>query len=169
MKKNIKKSQINNKKMKNTLSIVCFLLLPLCVYSQNDRKNNVKVESISPRYTQEELITIKQKIVQEGNKDDYYELLLQSKGKSAGWNSEYEFLLPYALILANKYEDGFACYEVYQLTKTFYEDNNMQIDPISSQFIMHYLLKGAQLGKKDCLRELENLKTNSCEDELKGQ
>lgn len=141
--------------------------MPFHAHSQNHYDTsgnniNIKVQTITPRLSESQIKKTKQRLAKEGNWEDYCMLSLQSKANSDGWNSEYEFLLPYALILANRYDDGAACYEVYCLTKRFYEDNNMPMDDGTIRFLVHYLSKGGTLGNEDCPKALHALGEKEC-------
>lgn len=58
--------------------------------------------------------------------------------------------LPYAIFCADEKSDGLACYEVYDILKTMYEERDMDMPKHSRAVALSYLRRGANLGDTFC-------------------
>lgn len=152
------KKSINRKPMKqanSALIIVAMLalLLPDKVASQENLR-----ETLSPRYTRTQTQKFKDSVMLSGDWNSaVYISWLYDKEFSRMMNGDdnsYELEIPYLLVLANRYNDGRACYQIYSETKDMYHGYGLKMDPGTIEFLMYYLTKGADMGHAGCCREL---------------
>ena len=104
--------------------------------------------------------SLKQQIVKYGNHDAYNELsnLCYPDDELCFPTQKHYDILFYDLLMAEKYDDMYACYEVYYLL-VGYEDNmfanskNTEIKELA----LYYLRKGSDLGHYNCADIIYNL------------
>lgn len=77
-----------------------------------------------------------------------------------GTKNRYELEIPYVLVLANRYNNAYACEEIYNLIKELYDSYNLEWDSQTIDFVLSYLNKGANLGRKSCLYKLYDFYLN---------
>ena len=142
MKKYIK----NRSYHKNRIQFFVSILMLVMVYQSSFCQN--KIETVTPILSLTEIEQCKENIVQNGDWEEY--LLLGHQRVSTS-------IFPYAWVLACKYENGDACYEVYRLITDFYNNNSLEIDTNTSSFLLMFLEKGASIGCRNCLLELYQL------------
>lgn len=139
--------------MKNII-ITIFLILSLMSCKKNKAKTIIQKEN----YTQ-----LKAKVVEQGDENAFVDLIL----KIGNSNSRYE-ILPYAMIMANKYNSGAGCYEVllgimYVNNPNTYGYNPALINEfndIDKKTVLYYLHKGAKLKNVNCILALEEIYRN---------
>ncbi|MBQ7490144.1 MAG: hypothetical protein IJT51_06480 [Bacteroidales bacterium] len=149
---------INRKpvKLANSVMIiiaVLALLLPDNVSAQENFR-----ETFSPRYTRAQTQKFKDSVMLSGdwNSAAYISWIYDkefSRMKN-GDDNTYELEIPYLLVLANRYNDGRACYAIYNETRTMYHGYGLEMDHGTIEFLLYYLTKGAELGDAGCCREL---------------
>ncbi|MBP5515439.1 MAG: hypothetical protein J6X86_00675 [Bacteroidales bacterium] len=149
-----------NKKYRTWLyGVALFGLVTTSINNSYCQNPKVIVENVSPRYSIKECRVFIDSIVLKGDVLSYaqYHFLRGADypKHSNGSYNDYEHILPYALIMANRYNYAPACFQIYLRTKELYEYYNMEMDKETHDFIMHYLVKGAQLGYEECIRLLE--------------
>ncbi len=164
MNRYIKKLMVLNKNKGINVLIIFFLIIPsLNVYCQNNGNtkqpnNNIISESITPRLTKQESWECKQKAIKEGDIKAYNEFTMYSGVEyKEGWDYHYEKFLPIALVMANKYNSGDACADIYLYTRNFYKRCGIEMDTNTINFILFYLFKGAELNEIFCLSTLSKL------------
>ena len=106
--------------------------------------------------------SLKQQIVKYGNHDAYNELSnLCFPGDELccmPTQKQYDILF-YDLLMAEKYDDMYACYEVYRLLFG-YKENNMFANSKNTEIkelALYYLRKGSDLGHYNCADIIYNL------------
>ena len=164
MNRYIKKLMVLNKNKGINVLIIFFLIIPsLNVYCQNNGNtkqpnNNITIEPITPRLTKQESWECKQKAIKEGDINAYNEFTMYSGVEyKKGWDYHYEKFLPIALVMANKYNSGDACADIYLYTVNFYKNCGIEIDTNTMNFLLIYLFKGAELNNRFCLNILSKL------------
>ncbi len=108
--------------------------------------------------------SLKQQIVKNGNHDAYrelYTLCLPDDELCMPTTKEYDMLF-YHLLMAEKYDDKFACYEMYKLLSG-YKDNMFvnSNNPKINEMALYYLRKGSDLGHYNCADIIYNLLKNN--------
>ena len=112
----------------------------------------------SPRYTRAQTLPFKDSIVLKGDIESWGNLCFTNEKEYSnypnGQINRYELQLPYALILANRYGNPQACYDIYELITELYEAYNIEMDSATINFVLFYLNKGADLRNGECLKRL---------------
>ena len=85
---------------------------------------------------------LKQQIIETGDTSAYYDLTIQLLDFKFG----DEELLPFALIMANKYSCNQAFFDVFNCLTAPYLSDISQIDSITAQLAITYLLLAAEKG-----------------------
>ena len=153
MKKNTKKlCRLTN----NWISVVNIVLL--CLLCQQNILGQEYEISTSPRYTRAQTRPFKDSIVLKGDVKSWGNLCFTNDKEYTkypnGEKNRYELEFPYALILANRYDNPQACYVIYDLIMEMYDAYKIEMDSATMNFILFYLNKGADLGDRKCLRSL---------------
>ena len=104
--------------------------------------------------------SLKQQVVKYGNHNAYkelYTLCLPDDELCMPTTKEYDMLF-YHLLMAEKYDDRDACYEMYQLLFG-YEDNVFvkSNNPKINEMALYYLRKGSDLDHYVCTKVIYNL------------
>lgn len=119
------------------------------------------VTNVSPRYSVKECRIAKDSIVLKGDMYAYGKMGFPMDKDfpkfSDGENNPYELYIPYALVLANRYDNATACYDIYIFTIQLYKHYNIDIDEGTREFLIYYLEKGARLGDKFCKEALDKM------------
>lgn len=69
--------------------------------------------------------------------------------------------LPVCVLMANQYNNEYACYLVYTIiTKELFANNNIEIDSTNLNIAISFLKRGAMNGSQECLSELSVLYKN---------
>ncbi|RKT01777.1 hypothetical protein [Chryseobacterium defluvii] len=139
--------------MKKIAFIIITFLLLSC-----QKKENTKLV-----VKKEELIELKREIIEKGNEDSFTKLALR-----IGNNSHKYEILPYALIMANKYNSGEGCHQVFVGLLDMNNPNNYgykislikDFSETDRQFAIAYLEKGAKLKNINCILALEEIYRN---------
>lgn len=139
-------------KQNSIILFFCLSMFTTNVYGQTIDQQHT---TITPQYSSSEIQDCKQRLITKGEMNDYA-CILFSKRKNVS-QDYYELLIPYALIFANRYNNANACYHIYFYTKKLYEQYNLDMDSVTSAFIMSYLEKGAQLNDSSCFFELSRI------------
>ena len=79
---------------------------------------------------------LKQEIIETGDTSAYYDLIIQLMEYKSGDDD----LLPYALIMANKYNYTQAYFDVFDCLTAKYSSDIGQIDSLTAQLAIKYLL-----------------------------
>lgn len=70
-------------------------------------------------------------------------------------------VLPLAVLMANRYNNGYACYLVYYIiVNELFAKNNIEIDSTNFSIAISFLNKGASYGSYECFSELSTLYKN---------
>ncbi|MFS4430659.1 hypothetical protein [Chryseobacterium sp. S90] len=125
--------------------------------------NFISCEKKETILTKDNSEIIKNHIVIKGDEDAFTDLTIKY-----GNSSKYGEILPYAMIMANKYNNGEGCYQVFMSVLSLNNSGSLELD-ISSikklnnsdkDFVMSYLLKGVKLKKPSCIITIEKLYRN---------
>lgn len=114
--------------------------------------------------TEREIISYKQNVYENGDEECYKDLIL---------NCESTELLPLSYLMASKYNNGYACRNLYE---SFLEINNnfkvkndkgqfqnnliLKLNRADREFALYYLKKGSKLNDCTCNRYLSELYKN---------
>ena len=109
--------------------------------------------SMTPSLSKSEVKKCQENVVRNGSMKDYRDLW--TYWSEAGENTE--LLIPYALILAIRYDNEEACGEVFWLVERYYKEKKMEMDDNTMAFLLVLLEKGAALGSESCARYLRDL------------
>ncbi len=141
--------------MKNNISIL--ILITIFIFSCSEKNKQITIEQ------KENLIELKKKIYTTGDEAAFTDLILKTG------NTQYPYeILPYAIIMANKYNNGEGCHQVL-LGMMYINNPNIhgydlsKIDLFSEtdkQFVISYLIKGAKLNNINCILALEEMYRN---------
>lgn len=115
----------------------------------------------SPRYTRGQTQNFKDSIVLKGDVESWGDLCFTYDNEYSiypnGKINRYELEFPYVLILANRYDNPQACYSIYDLITEMYDAYNIKMDSATTNFVLYYLNKGADLGDGGCIKKLYEL------------
>ena len=79
----------------------------------------------TPRYSRLETQSFKDSIVLKGDMDSWFWLSCTNDNEypkfADGTKNRYELEIPYVLVLANRYNNAYACEEIYNLIKELYD------------------------------------------------
>lgn len=103
---------------------------------KNETKSSEKSMNTATRSDKE----LEGLIIQKGDSSAYYELSMQYLDYG------YERFLPYALIMANKYNYSQAYFDVFDCLTYVYVNNATQIDEKTATLAIEYLLEAANKG-----------------------
>lgn len=150
MKKNIKKLC----QKKNSIRLLCIIPVLICIQQSVFGQTIVTTPRLSRQQTQQ----YKDSIILNGDLESWFWLSCTNEKDypkfSNGKKNRYELEFPYVLILANRYDNPQACYDIYVLIKELYDSYHIKLDTNTIDFVLFYLNKGADLGSIDCLKEL---------------
>jgi len=151
------------KKSFNSISIYtkAFLIFIYFYFITFQSFSQENIKSISPPYRS--VKELKYLTTQKGDSTAYYELHFVFKPHE---------LLPYALLMINKYDYINAYFDVYYSLINFYEINKIDLDKNALDFALSYLMKGAELGCHNCMFHLGFLYLDGKyveKDTIKGQ
>ena len=137
--------------------IILILLLTNC--------NNCSVEkSFSMNYRTRDLSELKQQIIDSGDSSAYKDLTIELLEFKYG----DEELLPYAMIMANKYDYSQAYFDVFFSMTAPYMDNINQTDSITAKIAIDYLLLAAEKGHSQACEIVNSCSiTRTCHDYVK--
>lgn len=137
------------------LMILVFSFISILLFGQTDssqqsmnsdvlnKVNNDKKSFISPIYRSYKIL--KKLVIEKGDKMAYKELCYVIPD---------ERLLPYSLLMANKYNYPIANFDIYFRTVRMYQDYSIEIDSTTLAFALSYLYKGVELNDPNSILEL---------------
>lgn len=114
----------------STIALLCFS----CTHSDKP--------SYSMNDSPKTISQLKQEILETGDTSAYYDLTIQLMEYKLGDDD----LLPYALIMANKYNYTQAYFDVFDCLTTKYSSDIGQIDSLTAQLAIKYLLIASEKG-----------------------
>ena len=116
--------------------ILLLLIVVSFIGCKNNIKNDVKSINSSTRPDSE----LAQLILQKGDSSAYYELSMQYLDYG------YERFLPFALIMANKYDYQQAYFDVFSCLTDIYHSDIAKIDDKTANLAIEYLLQANEKG-----------------------
>lgn len=146
----------------NSIIVVLYLayLFPVELLAQD-----IIVVSLDPVYSQKEIEDFKMRFLHNGDDWSYKQY------DSYGYSGYKQFA--YALLMANKYDNTYACHLVYWcLVQDLYERYWIDVDTATYNLVLPYLYKGADRGNANCeynLSYLMNPKKRYIRDSLRGK
>lgn len=117
--------------------IVIFTIALLSFSCSNSDKTNFSMND-SPKTISQ----LKLEILETGDTSAYYDLTIQLMEYKSGDDD----LLPYALIMANKYNYTQAYFDVFDCLTAKYSSDIGQIDSLTAQLAIKYLLIASEKG-----------------------
>lgn len=126
---------------KNALLYYLFLTIIVSInYECFSQENVYSIEDIN----KEELVNIQKKIINGDDRayDKYKTYCVYKLNKPID-------LLPYSLVMADKYSSAIACYDIAYILLHWYSVNNIKMDSTLHDMMFSYLEKGCD--GKDCL------------------
>jgi hypothetical protein len=118
--------------------------------------------------TESEKEECKQNVLENGDEECYKDLIFSCED-----NNESVGLIPLSYLMANKYNNGYACRNLYE---SFLETNNnfkvkndkgqfqnnliLKLNKTDREFALFYLVKGSKLNDFSCNRYLSELYSN---------
>ena len=157
MKKNIRKSS----QKKNNICLFCIITTTMLFCFQQSMGQTIVT---SPRFSRQQTQQYKDSIVLNGDSESWFWLSCTNENDypkfADGRKNRYELEFPYVLVLANRYDDPQACFEIYVLIKELYDSYHIGMDENTINFVLFYLNKGADLGNVACLRTLYHMYFN---------
>lgn len=136
---------------------IIIVILTLVILSCSRKDDSKVIDS------KEDLAELKFKVVEKGDENAFTDLILRI-GNST---SQYE-ILPYAMIMANKYNSGEGCHQVLlgilsvNNTNKYGYDASLigKFNDIDKKNVIFYLKKGSILKNENCILSLEEMYRN---------
>jgi hypothetical protein len=116
--------------IKKNISFALLVILSISCTNKNDDIDTSKNVPIK-----EDLI---HGIVNEGNIDSYNALLFH-------YHTDIS-ILPMAIYMSEQYNYGKACSDLFYLLYTDYDENTIQVDSMTREYMLYYLEKGINLN-----------------------
>lgn len=123
---------------------MCFFILLFMIMSCNFKKD----KGIPINYSETPDSKLEKLVIDKGDTSAYYDLFVVYLDYSS------EKFLPYALIMANKYNYPQAYYDVYDCLWNFYESSD-SLDITTKIMALEYLQNAAQRGHTQALQKLD--------------
>lgn len=130
----------------------------------NNDVNNIGIQTSEP--TPHDIERMKENILQKGDNYDFSVLYLYYDN-----NGDYTSILPYAVCMANKFENKEAYWVIYEniikiANNGEYKDEYFfELDSETQDYLYQYLTKGADLKQPICKKKLD--KINELKKEIK--
>lgn len=133
---------------------VLIITLMLNVNFSAFSKCSITHQTITPKYSLEEYERLEKRIWETGDKEAYYKYII----------TNYDFgMLPYAIIMAEKYKLPSAYDDAYYALMDLYEYNKIKMDSTTWNQALHFLEKGAELNDSNCIKTLYDIYKNGNE------
>ena len=142
------------------IAIRCFAFLVFfnCtsykVHSQTTKHEEI---IMNPKNTQAQTQEYKDRIVLYGDSCFSQIIFRDDEGYVKYMNGErniYELEIPYLLIMANRYNKPWACFQIYTSTMELYNGYGLDLDSNTVDFLLFYLKRGAEMNDIPCLTTL---------------
>jgi hypothetical protein len=138
-------------------NIIYIILLIISLSCSKKEINEVKFQP------KDSLTRLKERVVEKGDEKSFTELIL----KTGNSNSQYD-ILPYAMIMANKYKSGEGCHQVLLgiLDVNNPKDYGYNLSLVKNfndadkDLVIYYLQRGVELNNENCILALEKLYRN---------
>lgn len=127
----------------NSIVVIIYLVY---LFPEESQAQDTTVVFIDPVYSQKEMRNFNMRFLHTGDDWSYKQYM--------NYNYDYK-QFAYALLMANKYNNKDACYDVYwSLVQDLYERYDVEIDSATYDLVFPYLDKGATLGDANCAYQL---------------
>jgi hypothetical protein len=151
--------------MKKILLIVSIIYSLSCgeEIKKKENKEEIQKQENSENYLNSvNYLNDLSKIKNEGNTYSFMKLYNFHAGRE---KSEYDKFIPYSILMADKYNNGFACMTVYKLYLASNNNNSFEADDsifikmekIDKEIVMKFLKKGKKLKNEGCIDILRRL------------
>lgn len=122
--------------MKKNIQVNSIAICLLLVGTLSSCENKVRVTPSGP--PKEEL---QHNVIAYGDTNAYSQLFFYYYGAD---------LLPYAVLMSDKYHYPKAYYDVYSLVDYYFDINHIDYDSATSRYILYYLREGLELKEEGC-------------------
>lgn len=128
----------------------------------NDLDSSEQIIEIASSFNNKKVEEFKKNINKNGDRFSFAMLIIHCRD-----NSDYKELNKYALLMANKYNNSDACYEVFVSIIALNNNNTYsgikdlsKINEKAKDEALTYMKKGALLGNMDCMSALSDIYRN---------
>lgn len=127
------------------IAVILIVVFALNVYGQSNKTGKTTITPMRVKYSRQRLKEFERLIVEKGDSNAYYEYI----------HSRFSIdCLPYALIMANKYNYARANDDVYNFLFLAFQNANSKMDSITLDFAMKHLERGSDMGDEGCSHSL---------------
>lgn len=123
------------------IAVILIVVFAPNVYGQSNKTGKTTITPMRVKYSRQRLKEFERLIVEKGDSDAYYAYIHNGFGI---------YCLPYALIMANKYNYARANADVYDFLFLAFQDANSKMDSITLDFAMKHLERGSDMGDEGC-------------------
>jgi hypothetical protein len=127
------------------IAVILIVVFAPNVYGQSNKIGKTTITPMRVKYSRQRLKEFERLIVEKGDSNAYYEYI----------HSRFSIdCLPYALIMANKYNYARANDDVYNFLFLAFQNANSKMDSITLDFAMKHLERGSDMGDEGCSHSL---------------
>ena len=131
----------NKKYLIKLIAVILIVVFAPNVYGQSNKTGKTTITPMRVKYSRQRLKEFERLIVEKGDSNAYYEYI----------HSRFSIdCLPYALIMANKYNYARANDDVYNFLFLAFQNANSKMDSITLDFAMKHLERGSDMGDEGC-------------------
>jgi len=140
---------------------ICFVMVSFAIISLSCKTHNQE-KNCSINSVEKTISELKKQVIECGDSCAYDDLKIQLMD----FNYGSEELLPYAMVMANKYDYAQAYYDVFDCLTIPYWSDFSRIDPKTAELAVSYLLVAAEKGDEQASEIVESFsisnKTQDC-------
>ena len=123
------------------IAVILIVVFAPNVYGQSNKTGKTTITPMRVKYSRQRLKEFERLIVEKGDSNAYYEYI----------HSRFSIdCLPYALIMANKYNYASANVDVYNFLFLGFQNASSEMDFITLDFAMKHLERGSDMGDEGC-------------------
>lgn len=123
------------------IAVILIVVFAPNVYGQSNKTGKTTITPMRVKYSRQRLKEFERLIVEKGDISAYHAYIHNGFGI---------YCLPYALIMANKYNYARANDDVYNFLFLAFQDANSKMDSITLDFAMKHLERGSDMGDEGC-------------------
>lgn len=116
---------------KNNIFLLIGLILVINSYIIAVNNYSSDVMTITPRYTQVELDSMRMCFIKEGNQHDFVTYI--------GYSNDEENRFMFTFYMANMYNNSYTQFEMYEMIREFYKNIGIEINSTASEIALSYL------------------------------
>ena len=135
----------NKKYLIKLIAVILIVVFAPNVYGQSNKTGKTTITPMRVKYSRQRLKEFERLIVEKGDISAYHAYIHNGFGI---------YCLPYALIMANKYNYARANADVYDFLFLAFQDATSTMDSITLDFAMKHLAKGSDMGNEGCSHSL---------------